>query len=641
MNLLPMVALSTALGVVAAFAQPADGEDPAGMVESLPELSDEVLLNPGMGLYMQYPPLDVPDDHWLVRMSGIAYYRLDWAEVNPEQDVYTFDEYFGPRFDRWVKQSGKRVAFRVMCQNMHSRREYVTPKWVFDSGVPGVQHRGLYAPVQINPVFWDERYLDVHCAFIRKLGEYLDGREGLEFVDIGSIGEWGEMHLGGPGRWNHGQLEETGYTHDKWVAAHRRIIDAFAAAFRKTPVFLNVGGQNDLTNNDYAALRGMHFRQDGLSPAGASYNVGDWLYKPYSRRGVKCNFEFHSGYREMQQKGWDLKETIDRALEAPISYLNTNLGTFGGELPEEVQEQLIRAAKTIGYRFALTSVRHLPQMGVSDDVPTRVPLLTTWRNDGVAPCYESYAVEWSVEDEDGQVVASQVTFPTKPTTQWWPGEEQKVDAILRLPPGCRPGMYTLKVAMLMPETGQMIALGNAGKDERGRYRVTQITAIERTGPVGEVFREGFEGELERWGLAKGITASLVTEGAHSGKAALLIEGPSEGGWNYAQRRLPVTVVPAAKYRLTTWMRVDRLEPGLKAPYVKLGVNDAQGHWLTNFNSQTFDPAKMGEWQRLECVAEMPANVGSLDFAVERGTPTGVIDAKIMVDDIVLDVLEAP
>ena len=67
-------------------------------------------------------------------------------------------------------------------------------------------------------MFWDDRYLDAHCQFIQRLGKYLDGREGLEFVDIGGIGEWGEMHLGLhiQGRWTPQQLEETGFTRDKY-----------------------------------------------------------------------------------------------------------------------------------------------------------------------------------------------------------------------------------------------------------------------------------------------------------------------------------------------------------------------------------------------------------------------------------------
>ena len=134
--------------------------------------------------------------------------------------VYKFDEFFGPRFDFWVAQNHKRVAFRVMCQSMHSAADYVTPKWVFDKGVPGVQHTALRGQTQTDPVFWDERYLEVQGEFIRKLGEYLDGRPGLEFVDIGSIGEWGEMHLM---RWTPQQLAETGYTEAKYVAAYRRV----------------------------------------------------------------------------------------------------------------------------------------------------------------------------------------------------------------------------------------------------------------------------------------------------------------------------------------------------------------------------------------------------------------------------------
>ena len=58
-------------------------------------------------------------------------------------------------------------------------------------------------------MFWDSRYLNIQCEFIKQLGKHLDGRPGLEFIDIGAIGEWGEMHLM---RWTPQQLEETGFT---------------------------------------------------------------------------------------------------------------------------------------------------------------------------------------------------------------------------------------------------------------------------------------------------------------------------------------------------------------------------------------------------------------------------------------------
>ena len=220
--------------------------------EHKPEVTDEVLFNPGMGLYLQHPPMDSRPDEWFMKAADIAYYRLHWCDVNPREGVYDFDKYFGPKFDFWVKRRGKRLAFGVMSQSMHGRPKYVTPKWVFDRGVPGVKHVGVYGQEQVNPAFWDERYLKIHCEFIARLGKYLDGRSGLEFMDIRGIGEWGEMHLA---RWTPEQLERTGYTDDRYVAAYRRVIDAFARAFPRTRVFLNVGGPKHQTINDYAAIK--------------------------------------------------------------------------------------------------------------------------------------------------------------------------------------------------------------------------------------------------------------------------------------------------------------------------------------------------------------------------------------------------
>ncbi|NUQ02211.1 MAG: hypothetical protein HUU35_20375, partial [Armatimonadetes bacterium] len=396
---------------------------PPAMRTVEPPLSDDVLLNPGMGLYLQYPPLDTTADEWFMQIADIAYWRVGWSELNPQPGVYKFEEYFGPRFEHYVTKLGKRVAFRVMCQNMHSRDKFVTPEWVFAAGVPGVKHVGLYVPEQINPVFWDPVFLKLQGEFVAALGQYLDGREGLEFVDIGSIGEWGEMHLA---RWTSQQLEESGYSEAAYIGAYRQMIDAHAAAFPRTPVFLNVGGQKHHTINDYAALRGMHFRQDGLNPAGASYDCGEWLYKPYARARVRCNFEFHSGYSEMKQKNWDVAATIAKGLSAPISYLNTNLFGGGGyrQAPDEARRLLTEAARRIGYRFVITRLELPERVRVSAGRAARLPLLPLWRNDGVAPCYASYALEWSLIGQDGRPAVTAVQYPENPTTRWWPGEEQ-------------------------------------------------------------------------------------------------------------------------------------------------------------------------------------------------------------------------
>src|SRR5579862_2435867 len=187
--------------------------------EFTPKPSQEALVNPGMGLYLfgTLNPADMPPDAWYAGLINIGYFRDDWSKLEPQTEgQYRFADYFEPIFDLWVKRWHKRVAFRFMAANMHSQQKYVTPKWVFDQGVPGVTHKGIYVPEQIDPVFWDERYLAIQEKFISDLGRYLDGRPGLEFIDIGSIGEWGEMHLA---RWTPELLLQTGFTKTRYIAA--------------------------------------------------------------------------------------------------------------------------------------------------------------------------------------------------------------------------------------------------------------------------------------------------------------------------------------------------------------------------------------------------------------------------------------
>lgn len=635
----PLAALSMVAVTLGGSILPA-AEAPA-RAEYIPAPTDEVLFNPGMGLYLQYPPLDAKPDEWFMSLCDIAYYRLDWSEVNPEPDVYRFDEYFGPRFDTWVRTHGKRVAFRVMCQNMHSASDYVTPKWVFDRGVPGVPHRALRGQMQTDPAFWDERYLAQHLPFIKALGQYLDGRDGLEFVDIGSIGEWGEMHLA---RWTAAQFEATGYTHSRYVQAYRRVIDAFAAAFPHSRVFLNIGGPENHTINDYAAVRGVHFRQDGLGPQGASYHCEEWLYPPYARRGVLCNLEFHSGYTEMAKKGWDVAATLDKALSSPVSYLNTNL--FGGagyrQAPEEVRQLLTAAGRRCGYRFVLARLEHPATLRVADSRPTRVLLQSTWRNDGIAPCYASYALDWSLLDGAGNEVIAERLFPATPTTQWWPGEEQTIDLHLRLPANLAAGEYRLAVAMADPETGRRLRLGIAGRDDAGRYRLCALrTEAVQAGPA-TLFQEGFEAETPTaWHGADGTRVQVVADTAHGGARSLRVAGTSKDAWNYAALRLPDGLPPGSRVRLCGWLRVDRIEGTRRGPFLKLGINGADGRWLTNLNTAAYDLTAPGTWQRLEGTGEVPANAGSADLAIERGDPSPEITVDLRLDDLQVDILEAP
>ncbi|MHB1037721.1 MAG: DUF4832 domain-containing protein [Pirellulales bacterium] len=612
------------------------------MQEIVPARSAEPLVNPGMGLYL-YGTLDandLPPDAWFSPMIQIGYFREDWSVLEPDaQGKYRFDEYFGPIFDLWVNRLHRRVAFRFMSENMHSRRKYVTPKWVFDQGVPSVTLKGLYVPEQIDPVFWDERYLAVQERFIADLGKHLDGRPGLEFIDIGSIGEWGEMHLA---RWTPEMLERTGFTPTRYIAAYRRMIDAFARAFPRSRVFLNVGDYEAI--NDYAALRGQHFRQDGLTPSGPSADVGKRFYRSYAPRGVVCNYELHSGYDEMKNKGWGARETFAKGLEDPISYLHINLMSYRqlAKAPEEVKQAVTDAARRVGFRFVLARLRCNKTIRLGGAAPARVLLEHTWKNEGVAPCYASYALRWTLTDSRGQSVAESLVYPARPTTAWWPGEEVSLADVVSIPANTPPGEYRLRVAMVEPENPALrVQLGIAGRDAEGRYDLGSLPAEKRDTGSAAVYDESFEQGPDGWTATEGMTAR-TDAAAHGGKACLVIAGTQAGmAWNYAGMTLQGPVLPASRYRLSCWMRVDAITPGAPAPYLKIGLSDSRGKWLTNIQTNSYDLAKLGTWQRLVALVETTPNTSAGHLAIEKGSLEARIDATIRLDDVRLELLESP
>lgn len=634
-----MPGITTALLLTCLAAAPG-GE--AATVTVTPKQSDAVLLNPGMGLYMSGGrQTRLKEDDWFRGVVDIMYIRTQWAAIEPEEDKPLAD-YFDPLFDYWVRQQGNRLAFRIMSESVSSREQYVTPKWVFDKGVPSVPHRGR-GGTQTDPIFWDERYLDECEKLIAKLGACLDGREGFEFIDIGQIGEWGEMHLGLhiQGRWTPQQLDETGFSKTKYIQAYRRVIDAYARAFPRSQVFLNVGSY--WPTNDYAAIRGIHFRQDGLTAQGPSGNVGKRFYVPYADRGTKGNYEFRSSYAGLEAMPGGFKGAVEKGLEDPISYLNTNCFWMPRlrTAPAEARSILRDAARRIGYRFVLTRATLPKSVHVDGVIPGRLPIAHEWRNVGVAPCTESFAIEFSLAGAQGKTVAAAVQFPSTPTTRWTSGKSATDHVVLDLPAATPPGQYALKVAMVWPEKGRRILLGIEGRDRDDRYALASVTCAKVEPRRRVAYETGFETDDTLWSPAKGMSVERDAAVKRSGDASMHVHGRQQGSWCYAAISMREPIIPAARYRLSCWVRVGSLTPRRKSPYMKVGLHRANHDHIKNVNTGRYDMGRAGEWQCLSVTFDAPPDAVEGQLAMEKGGKDLDIEADFWVDEVKVELLAAP
>ncbi len=82
-------------------------------------------------------------------------------------------------------------------------------------------------------------------------------------------------------------------------------------------------------------------------------------------------------------------------------------------------------------------------------------------------------------------------------------------------------------------------------------------------------------------------------------------------------------------------------PGAPPPYLKIGLSDAQGKWLTNVQTNSYDLGRLGTWQRLVAFVETDPNTSGGHLAIEKGSLEARIAAAIRLDDVRLELLESP
>jgi hypothetical protein len=196
---------------------------------------------------------------------------------------------------------------RVMTANAHSGGYYSSPKWLFDGGCKGFEYRagggdptsGGRAIPRIEPDYADPIYLAKQGAFIAALGKRYDGTAGVEFLDIGSYGIWGEWHS----------------THPAPVAVRQQIVDMYLQAFQTTPlVFMS----DDVKVMGYALAHGAGLRRDGV---GSPWHEQNWIGSPryagvpaITDAGKKAPvvFEWYGDYDYLKSQGWSFDAAVTR-----------------------------------------------------------------------------------------------------------------------------------------------------------------------------------------------------------------------------------------------------------------------------------------------------------------------------------------
>jgi hypothetical protein len=451
----------------------------AQQVTVVPEETNEILANPGMGwqTFHRTAKQDKSLPAWIP--STIHYARWGWGELEPQPGKLDTD--FLDKALKESRESGQRLAFRVMCCSTYKGHPY-HPKWIKEIGGKELQadYEGQ-GPFPI-PDLDDPIVLQRHLDFIKRLGERYDGHPDIDHVDLGSIGWWGEWHLSGSKTCKLTSLE-----------SRKKVVDAYLAAFTKTPVVMLIGGGECLKQ---ATQHGAGWRADCLGDMGGFSKTWCHMRQGYpfwiKESGIRDTWQTAPvawetcwDMRKWVNDGWSLRYIFNYALALHGSYINNKSATL--PTGPEVRPELERFLRRLGYRLVLKELKHPSQAKPGD----KLALSMKWQNTGSAPCYRSYRLAYRLSNDSGytKVIASKVTVNRwlpgsievftdeffKAPKDLPPGEVVNVNDALSLPADVPAGQYTVSLAVVNDDEKPVVRLGIKGRADDGWYPLSKLT----------------------------------------------------------------------------------------------------------------------------------------------------------------------
>jgi Domain of unknown function (DUF4832) len=414
--------------------------------------------------------------------STVHYARWGWGELEPQPSKLNTE--FLDKVLEETHEAGQKLALRVMTCSTSINQPY-HPKWITEvGGKELIADYDGHGPFPI-PDLDDPVVLQRHLDFIQRLGERYDGHADIDHVDLGSIGWWGEWHLSGS-KYKLPTLEN-----------RMKVVDAYLAAFKKTPLVMLIGGGDCLK---YACDHGAGWRADCLGDMGGFSKNWCHMRKGYpvwiKEAGIRdvwktapVAWETCWDMRKWVDEGWSLRFIFNYALACHASVINNKSAPLPNA--ESVRPELERFLRRLGYRLVIKELKH------SAPVPAggKLELTMKWQNIGSAPCYKPYRVAYRLANQNGysKVVVSNVTV-----NHWLPGsmdlftdeffKEPKdlptgdvadVTDTITLPDDLPAGQYTLAVAVVDGEpAAPVVRLGIRGRTADGWYPLIEVQVVK-------------------------------------------------------------------------------------------------------------------------------------------------------------------
>lgn len=455
-----------------------------------------VLRNPHKGFYWHYVDNgyirgayrdnhDIENDD-LHDFPGFnhLYLRLDWSDLEPEEGKFKWSiiddimAIWGPRGYTW--------SLRVVNCEASPRMPFATPEWVKNAGAKGKWFRGGPGTGFWGPDYGDPIFLKKMDNFLKALAARYDGDPTLEYIDIGSYGNWGEGHV----VFSDGR--------DFPVEVLKQHIDMHVKHIRKTPILVNddMLCRQQVSENkweeraemiEYALMRGVGIRDDSVCVPGvieSQYTSYDTLrdsliYAPFAAQQMTdCELDHYTMFSrtdgtddERTKKNKDYYAGGLKFIEAARSMQATFIGFHGYPrhwLPENkyVAEYL---ANRCGYWY-IPECASLPERLIPG---TPSMLYMDIENRGFARAYHEHKVRLFLSGE-----GTLYELPVESSGDnrlWLPGKITRQMVRYHVPENVKPGRYRFEYGLVKENRPILLGLIEKMKTERNTYAIADIS----------------------------------------------------------------------------------------------------------------------------------------------------------------------
>lgn len=368
---------------------------PKGYVATFaPKAYEGALQNPLTGFAAWAENVEAAQD------ASLVFVLFTWREWEPQEGVYDIagitEKY---NLDRW-RQENKRVILRFVCDYPGEESHMDIPDWLYARTGDGVRYDIPYGK-GYAPNYENEVFISRHSLAVKALGAAFGQDDFVAFVELGSLGHWGEWHV----------LSDAGLPRIPGYETRLQYVLPYVSAFPQAKLLLRrplreaaelgLGLYNDMTASladtqewlgwiREGGLYGQTLEEEALAPM------------PEAWRTAPVGGELGGELVKEKLLGTELSSLLALLRESHQTFIGPRnpAEVAGGD--EAYQGALDTVLATLGYRLRVLKAEARVPEGRSS---AEVTVTLTWVNDGIAPFFWDWPVSLYLLDESGAIAA--------------------------------------------------------------------------------------------------------------------------------------------------------------------------------------------------------------------------------------------